>query len=71
MTADELKTARASLGLSAPVFARYIGVTARAVNLWEAGEREMPGPLVVLLDLVLNVKPARDRFLREGGRKVA
>lgn len=64
MTAEELRSARRDLGLSGAALAKRIGVTDRAVRRWEAGDREVPGPLAALLDLVLHLKPARERFLR-------
>lgn len=44
MTPDELKVLLTGLGLSQADFARLVGVTPRAVNLWMAGDRAIPGP---------------------------
>lgn len=59
MTAAELKAARHALGLSAEGFARLVGVeSGRTVRRWEAGDRDIPGPVIVLTWLMLNCKPA-------------
>jgi DNA-binding transcriptional regulator YdaS (Cro superfamily) len=44
MTGAELKTALADLALAQADFARLIGVTPRAVNLWVSDGRAIPGP---------------------------
>jgi putative transcriptional regulator len=38
-TGADIKTIRASLGLSQPLFARFLGVSVKAVRAWERGER--------------------------------
>ena len=55
MSPSELKSARHILGLSAEGFARAVGVeSGRTVRRWEAGERDIPGPVVVLLEIWLD-----------------
>jgi hypothetical protein len=44
MTSENLREQLVQCGLSQAVFARLINVTPRAVSLWLAGEREIPGP---------------------------
>jgi helix-turn-helix protein len=44
MTSSELKAILEELGISQADFARLIGVTPRAVTLWLAGDRAIPGP---------------------------
>jgi DNA-binding transcriptional regulator YdaS (Cro superfamily) len=44
MTGSELKAALAELALAQADFARLIGVTPRAVNLWVSDGRGIPGP---------------------------
>lgn len=47
----ELKHIRQSLGLSAEVFARLVRVeSGRTVRRWEAGERDIPGPVQVIAE---------------------
>jgi DNA-binding transcriptional regulator YiaG len=49
MTAHELKTIRADLGLTAEAFATILGVAdGRTVRRWEGGERAIPGPVAVI-----------------------
>ena len=53
MTSAELKSARQSLGLSAEAFARLVRVAdGRPVRRWEAGDRDIPGPVIVILGLL-------------------
>jgi DNA-binding transcriptional regulator YiaG len=52
VTPADLKRARERLGLSQAEFARAVNVQSdRTVRKWEAGERDIPGPVVVLLAL--------------------
>lgn len=44
MIGNELRTILKSLELPQVIFARLVGVTTRAVNMWVQGEREIPGP---------------------------
>src|SRR5262245_15711225 len=63
MTPTELKSARHALGLSAEGFARLMQVgSGRTVRRWEAGDRDIPGPVVVLTTLLLDCAPARKRL---------
>jgi hypothetical protein len=60
MTPAELKAARHSLGLSADGFARLVRVeSGRTVRRWESGERDIPGPVIVLLDMLDRCDAAR------------
>jgi DNA-binding transcriptional regulator YiaG len=50
MSPDEFKEARRKLGLSAQELATALGVAdGRTVRRWEAGDRDIPGPAIVLL----------------------
>lgn len=54
-TPDELKTARRALGFSADALARMLRVEdGRTVRRWEAGEREVPGPVIVLMETAMS-----------------
>lgn len=60
MTPTELKAARRSLGLSAEGFARLVRVdSGRTVRRWEAGERDIPGPVTVIVELLQRSAEAR------------
>lgn len=53
MTPAELKSIRQSLGLSAEAFARLVRVeSGRTVRRWESGERDVPGPVTVIAELL-------------------
>lgn len=52
VTPEELKRLLEDLGLTQANFARLIGVTARAVNLWMMEDRAIPGPVVVYARLL-------------------
>lgn len=60
MTPAELKTARKTIGLSQAEFARVVHVKDdRTVRRWEAAERDIPGPVVVLTGLMLRLAAVR------------
>lgn len=58
MTAAEIRGARQSLGLTQPQMAAAIGVTKRAVQYYEAGERGVPKPVEMLVKNLLQ-QPAK------------
>jgi DNA-binding transcriptional regulator YiaG len=63
MTPDELKSARQTLGLSAEGFAKLIRVeSGRTVRRWEAGDRDIPGPVTVLIEAILANHEVRRHF---------
>jgi DNA-binding transcriptional regulator YiaG len=58
-----LRSARSALGLSAEGFARLIGVeSGRTVRRWEAGERDIPGPVRVLTGALMESRAVRRYF---------
>lgn len=53
MTPTEFKSIRIAQGLSQKALARALGVSsARTVRRWEAGERDIPGPVQGLMRLL-------------------
>lgn len=53
-TPEALKNARTALGLSADALARIVRVEdGRTVRRWEAAEREIPGPVIVILETAM------------------
>lgn len=53
MNPDELREIRGKLGLSTAGLAELLKVSdGRTVRRWEAGDREIPGPAIVLLRLL-------------------
>lgn len=60
MTPAELKSARHALGLSAEGFARLVRVeSGRTIRRWEAGERDIPGPVTLVVELLQESAEAR------------
>ena len=63
MQPNELKAARAALGLSAEAFARLVHVeSGRTVRRWEAGDSEIPGPVAVLVGAIMSSAAVRRYF---------
>lgn len=54
MDGDELQQALETLDLSQREAAERLRVSERAVRYWIAGEREVPGPVEVLIECWLN-----------------
>lgn len=71
MTGNELKATLAGLGVTQADFSRLIGVTPRAVTLWLAEERGIPGPteayLRVFRLLPPNLRQVELNRIREKG----
>ena len=61
MTPAELRAALADLGLSQVGFARLARVDPRTVRKWVAGASAIPGPVVVLIELLKACPEARSR----------
>ena len=60
LTPAELKAARHQLGLSAKRFAELIQIgDGRTVRRWEAGDSAIPGPVNVIVGLLLTLPAAR------------
>jgi hypothetical protein len=57
MKPDELKKLLAHLQVTQVTFARLIGVTARAVNLWMMEDRSIPGPVIAYANLLGSLPP--------------
>lgn len=63
MTPEELKEIRQGLGLSAEAFARLVRVeSGRTVRRWEAAERDIPGPVVVIAEGLRDSRSVRRYF---------
>jgi DNA-binding transcriptional regulator YiaG len=55
MKPEELRAARHKLNLSAESLAQIVGVeSGRTVRRWEAGDREIPGSVAILVKLMLD-----------------
>lgn len=63
MTAEEFRVARVALGLSAEGLARLVEVSdGRTVRRWARGERDVPGPVAVILRALLDSPAVRQYF---------
>lgn len=63
VTPEELRAARIELGCSQGEFADLVRVESdRTVRRWETGERPIPGPVAVLLDLLRHIPAVRQRL---------
>ena len=54
MTPEALKSARAQLGLTQAGLGALMRCDGRTVRRWEAGDREIPGPVEVLVEALLS-----------------
>ena len=63
MSADLLRAAIAATTTSDRAFAVLIWVDERTVRRWLAGDREIPGPVMVLCKLLI-ARPTLVRFLQ-------
>src|ERR1700735_1379230 len=53
-TPEDLRAARAALGFSADALARMLRIEdGRTVRRWEAGDRDIPGPVIVLMETAM------------------
>lgn len=60
MKGPELKAIREKLRLTQAEFARVVGVASdRTVRKWEDGEREIPGTVLTILDIIEHCPEAR------------
>ena len=55
MTPEQMKAARAKLGLSQPQFATAIGMSSSAVKAWEQGNNPIPLSIEILIGHLLKV----------------
>jgi DNA-binding transcriptional regulator YiaG len=60
---NTVRTVRIALGLSAEGFAQLVRVqSGRTVRKWESGERDIPGPVEVLSNALLESRAVRRYF---------
>jgi len=76
MTPQQFKDARHKLGLSAQGMANALGMSTssgRTVRRWEAGDRDIPGPVIRVIGflLELQIDKARTRCSKNGCRNRA
>lgn len=59
MAPAEIRAAREKLGVTTQQLAEALECTVRAVQMWEAGERNVPGPARVAIRLMLQAPQKR------------
>ncbi len=63
MAPSELKNARTALGLTAEGLAKLLRVQGgRTIRKWEAGDREIPGPVATLIEALMESPAVRRHF---------
>lgn len=63
MTPAELKSAMKALDLTDEGLVNLVRVkSSRTVRYWKTGEREIPGPVVVILDALIDSAAVRRHF---------
>jgi len=67
MSAVAVKKVRAALRASQAVFARYLNVSTKLVQAWEANRRKAEGPALVLLHIVAKQPQVIEKALLPGG----
>ena len=61
MTPKQFQDLRERLGLSQAELALVLGIASdRTVRRWELGERDIPGPVIVLMKLIIRSAEARE-----------
>jgi DNA-binding transcriptional regulator YiaG len=61
MTPREVRAAREALGLTQQALAEALECAPRTVQMWEAGDRNVPGPARVALAFMLRAPRPRRR----------
>lgn len=54
ITATDIKRVRNTLGLTQKAFAELVGCSKPTIERWEAGKKEITGPIVLLLQMLEN-----------------
>lgn len=67
MSAKAVKRVRASLHASQAVFARYLNVSTKLVQAWEASRRRPDGPALVLLHIAARQPRVIEKALEQTG----
>lgn len=60
MMAKDFKASREALGMTQADLASAIKSDVRTVGRWERGERKVPGPVSVLMELLVSIKHQAD-----------
>jgi len=73
MTPKQFKRARRMLGLSQPELADLLDIASdRTLRRWEAGQMDIPGPVLLVMELIMELPEVReylDLELDDGGKE--
>lgn len=73
MTPAQFRRARKMLGLSQPELAELLDIASdRTLRRWEAGQLDIPGPVLLVMELIMEVPEVReylDLDLVNGGKE--
>ena len=61
MTPAELREARRKLGLGTPGLGKVLRINPRTVRRWEEGKHPIPGPVALVIGMMLKYQPKRDK----------
>jgi transcriptional regulator with XRE-family HTH domain len=56
MKPEKFRTGRLALGLTQDELSAFLSVSMRQVRRYETGESEIPGPLAILIDILIDKK---------------
>ena len=56
MTPEKFKTGRLALGLTQDALGAFLNISTRQVRRYEKGKSEIPGPLAILIDILIDKK---------------
>jgi putative transcriptional regulator len=69
VTAVEIAAIRHACGLSQSQLARRLGVSLRAVQMWEQGLRRPGGPAVLMLEVLRDTPVSREKRRKPSGMR--
>jgi transcriptional regulator with XRE-family HTH domain len=56
MKSEQFKGGRVALGLTQAALGAFLNISTRQVRRYENGESEIPGPLAILIDILIDKK---------------
>lgn len=61
MSPTEFRAARDQLGYTQAQLAKQLGVSVRTISRYECASRDVPGPIALAAELLLQASPASNR----------
>ena len=56
MKSEKFRTGRLALGLTQDALGAFLNISTRQVRRYEKGKSEIPGPLAILIDILIDKK---------------